>query len=230
MQSVYPYKILFVEDEEATRKNYVTYLKMLFVDVFEAEDGEEAYKIYKEKKPDIMIIDINIPKLNGLELLGKIRLKDQQTKALMLTAHTDTDFLLSAASLKLTNYLVKPVSRKALKSAIEEVIAELSQFEVLSRKTIFLQEDYYWDVDKEELVKHNKSITLTKKEKKVLQCLLSTVNRTFTSEEIVLFAWENFDEGNDNTLKQIIKKLRLKLPRDTIENVFGVGYRLVIRS
>lgn len=67
----YPYKILFVEDEKVTRENYVMYLKMHFQEVYEAEDGEKAYELYKEKHPDIMIIDINIPKLNGLELLKK---------------------------------------------------------------------------------------------------------------------------------------------------------------
>ena len=64
---VHPFKILFIEDEKAIRDNYVIYLKMFFMEVYEAEDGEEAYKIYKEKKPDILIIDIHLPKLNGID-------------------------------------------------------------------------------------------------------------------------------------------------------------------
>ena len=115
MENSYPYKILFVEDDQVIRENYVTYLKMFFSEVFEAEDGEKAYELYKLKKPDIMIIDINIPKLNGLDLLERIRENDYSTKAIMLTAHSDKSFLLKAVGLKLTRYLVKPVSRKDLK-------------------------------------------------------------------------------------------------------------------
>jgi len=126
MEELYPYKILFVEDEEATRKNYVTYLKMLFSEVYEAKDGEIAYQLYKEKKPDILILDVNIPKLNGLELLEKIRENDYTTKAIMFTAHSDQNFLLQAVSLQLTKYLVKPVSRQELKEALDLAISELN--------------------------------------------------------------------------------------------------------
>ncbi len=125
MEELYPYKILFVEDEKATRENYVLYLKMLFNEVYEAKDGEEAYQLYKDKKPDIMIIDINIPKLNGLELLKKIRVNDYSTKAIMLTAHSEQKFLLKAVSLQVTRYLVKPVSRKELKEALNASLNEL---------------------------------------------------------------------------------------------------------
>ena len=101
------YDILFIEDEEAIRANYVKYLQRHFRNVYEAQDGEEAYEIYKKKKPHILVVDINIPKLNGIELLKKIREDDHTTKALMLTSHTDTNYLLDAASLQLTKYLIK---------------------------------------------------------------------------------------------------------------------------
>jgi len=65
------YDLLFVEDEKPIRDNYVTYLKRYFKNVYEAEDGEHAYTVYKEKKPQLMIVDINIPKMNGLELVKK---------------------------------------------------------------------------------------------------------------------------------------------------------------
>ena len=222
----HPYKILFVEDEKNIRDKYVEYLNIYYDEVYEAQDGEEAYELYKTMKPDIMIIDIHIPKLNGIELLKKIRENDHTTKAVMLTAHTDVEIMKEAAGLKLTEYLVKPVSRRSLKSALNKVILELSQFEVVHIKKIPLKDNYYWDTEKEELTQYNKSINLTYKEKKVFQCLISTVNKTFTSEEIVFYTWENYDEGNIVSLKQIIKKLRTKLPDGIIENVFGVGYRL----
>ena len=87
MKDMHPYKILLVEDEKAIKENYVTYLKMFFSEVYEAEDGEKAYDIYKQKKPDIMIVDINIPKLSGLELLRKIRENDYN---MLQPIHSDT--------------------------------------------------------------------------------------------------------------------------------------------
>ena len=172
MESIYPYKILFVEDEQLIRENYVTYLKMFFSEVYEAENGEKAYDIYKQKKPDIMIVDINIPKLSGLELLRKIRENDYNTKAIVLTAHTDKTFLLEATSLKLTRYLVKPVSRKDLKEALKDTIDELLKYNILPIQKINLTDDYSWDFQLNELKHHNKNVELTNKEKIFLKCFL----------------------------------------------------------
>ena len=226
MESLYPYKILIVEDEEATRNNLIIYFKMLFSDVFEAKDGEEAYAIYQEKKPDIMIIDINIPKLNGLDLLKRIREKDHKLKALMLTAHTDKEFLLNATSLKLTKYIVKPASRKDLNEAIELSIKEIQDYNILPNKKIDLSEHYYWDIEIKDLRQHNHLIELTSKERALLSLLFSHKNRVFTYEEIYEYIWEYDEESSLNGLKNIIKRLRKKLPKNLIVNVFNEGYKI----
>ncbi len=226
MEELYPYKILFVEDEKATRENYVLYLKMLFSEVYEAKDGEEAYQLYKDKKPDIMIIDINIPKLNGLELLKKIRVNDYSTKAIMLTAHTDKTFLLEATELKLTKYLVKPISRKDLKETLELTINELLKYTVSAIKKINLPDNYSWDTELKELKHHNTSVDLTNKEKILLKLLFSHKNRVFTYDEIFEYVWELEEEISLNSLKNLIKRLRKKLPDNTIGNVFNEGYKI----
>jgi len=225
MKSLYPYKILFIEDEEATRVNYVSYLKTLFSEVYEADDGEKAYKLYKEKKPDIMIIDINIPKISGLELLKKIREDDYKTKAIMLTAHTKTAFLLDAASLKLTKYLVKPISRKELKDAIELTISELSKYSVLAIKKIDLPQNHSWNSELKELRYYNSLIKLTSKERSFLELLFSHKNRVFTYDEIFEYVWDYEDDVSINGLKNIVKRLRKKLPEDLIVNIFNEGYK-----
>jgi len=224
-ETLYPYKILFVEDEKATRENYVTYLKMLFKEVYEDEDGEQAYQIYKDEKPDIMIIDINIPKLNGLELLKRIRENDHTTKALMLTAHTDKAFLLEAISLKLTQYLVKTVSRKDLKNALNLTIKELTTYEISPLKKIDLSDNFCWDIEKMELSRFGAPIELTSNERKFLSLMFSKNNKTFTYDEIYDHFWEE-DNFNSNSLKNMVKRLRKKLPEDTILNQFNEGYKI----
>lgn len=226
MESIYPYKILFVEDEQLIRENYVTYLKMFFSEVYEAEDGEKAYDIYKQKKPDIMIVDINIPKLSGLELLRKIRENDYNTKAIVLTAHTDKTFLLEATSLKLTRYLVKPVSRKDLKEALKDTIDELLKYNILPIQKINLTDDYSWDFQLNELKHHNKNVELTNKEKIFLKLLFSHKNRVFTYDEIFEYIWQYEDSISIDGLKNMVKRLRKKLPENTILNVFNEGYKV----
>jgi DNA-binding response OmpR family regulator len=226
MENIYPYKILFVEDEQLIRENYVTYLKMFFSEVYEAEDGEKAYDIYKQKKPDIMIVDINIPKLSGLELLRKIRENDYNTKAIVLTAHTDKTFLLEATSLKLTRYLVKPVSRKDLKEALKDTIDELLKYNILPIQKINLTDDYSWDFQLNELKHHNKNVELTNKEKIFLKLLFSHKNRVFTYDEIFEYIWQYEDSISIDGLKNMVKRLRKKLPENTILNVFNEGYKV----
>ena len=220
------FNILFVEDEKAIRDTYVEYLNMFFNEVYEASNGVEAYEIYKQKKPHIMIVDIHMPKMNGIELLSKIRETDHTTKAIMLTAHTDTILLLDASALKLTKYLVKPISRSELKEALELVIKELTSFSTLPLEKIDLKDNYSWDCKLQELTCDNQAIELTQKERKLFILLVSNMNKTFTREELMYEVWTNADEGSEDTLRQLIKGLRKKLPADTIKNIFGVGYKI----
>lgn len=226
MSDLYPYKILVVEDEEAIRKNYIIFLKMFFKEVYEADDGEKAYNLYKSEKPDIMIVDINIPKLNGLELIKKIRERDFTTKIIILTAHSDKYFLFEAIELKLIKYLVKPVSRKDLNEALDLAINEISQYTILNIKNIQLTDEYSWNTELKELKFHNKIIDLTNKERNFLSLLLSHKNRAFNYDEIFEYVWTNEELISLNSLKNLVKRLRKKLPENMISNVFNEGYKI----
>jgi DNA-binding response OmpR family regulator len=220
------YDLLFVEDEAAIRSNYVRYLKRYFRNVYEAENGEEAYKIYKDKKPKVMIVDINIPKLNGIDLVKKIRENDFNTKIIMLTAHSETHYLLQATELKLTKYLVKPVAREELTQALNLVYQELCKFDISSKEFIYFEENYRWDCEKQELLHFESTVTLTNKERKIVTLLLSKPGNTFSYDDIIRDVWYFSDEEKTDALKTIIKNLRKKLPDNTIKNVFGIGYKI----
>ena len=226
MKQLYPYKILFVENKKTTRDNYTNHLKKNFTKVYVAEDGEKAYQLYKEKKPDILILDINIPKLNGLELLEKIRENDYTTKAIMFTAHSDKNFLLQAVSLQLTRYLVKPVSRKDLKEALGIAIDELLKYSVTPLQNIYLKENFSWDIKIKKLKYNNNIIKLTTKESKLLEKLFSQKDRIFSYDDIFEYVWKYDEEVSLNSLKSMIRRLRKKLPEDTIINVFNEGYKI----
>jgi len=222
----YKYSILYVEDDEAVRTNYVTYLGRFFENIYEAADAQSAHKIYKEKKPDILVIDIQLPGKSGIEFLGEIREFDHSVRAIMLTAMSDVDTLVSASELKLTKYLVKPISRDELKSALESAIDEIINYTTYSNRVIHIKESCYWDQDKEKLIYQDKEVFLTRKERELLTLLFSNINRVFKSEDIIYELWYDFDNSKISSLKTLVKTLRKKLPEGTIKNVFGIGYTI----
>jgi len=146
----------------------------------------------------------------------------------MLAAHAETRYLLEATELKLTKYLVKPISRSELKEALSLVISELSTFDVVSKKTIALKDGFIWDLNRTELLHNNISVVLTNKERIVLTMFFSNMEKIFTYNDIIFDVWYEYDNDKLDALKTIIKNLRKKLPKDTIKNIFGIGYKLNI--
>jgi len=221
-----PYNILFIEDEVTIRENYVRFLKRYFDNVYEAGDGEEALQIYKTKKIDIMIVDINLPKLSGIDFLKIVREDNHTVRAIMLTANSDVDTLLSAIDLKLSQYLVKPITRDELKTALNKAISEINKFSTNNKHLFNLSSSLVWDYDNNELSLDSVAIALTHKETKVLSLLCSNPNKTFSYDDIIFSVWYEDEDNKIDALKTIIKNLRKKLPEDTIKNVFGIGYKV----
>jgi len=199
---------------------------MFFTEVYEAEDGQEGYDKYISLSPDILIVDINLPKLSGIELIKKIRQKDHQVKAIMLTANSEVSTVIEAASLKLVKYLVKPVKRQELIEALYATIEELSSYRVEPIKVIELSANCHWSVEDSKLICEKEEILLTPKERAFLTLLLSRVGKIFTYEEISLSVWEYDEEGSINSIKSLVKKIRKKIPSNIIENVFATGFKI----
>jgi len=222
----YDYSILFVEDEEDVRKNYVSYLKRFFTTVYEVGDAKEAYRVYKEKHPSILIIDVNLPGESGIDFLKRVREHDHSVRAIMLTAMSDVQTLLSVTDLKLTKYLIKPISRDELQEALVVAIEELQNYTIISNDIVVMKDSYHWDRKTKKLYHNKVEQSLTKKEIALLNLLFSNTNQTFATEDIIFELWYDVDMSKLSSLKTIIKKLRKKLPQDTIKNVFGVGYKI----
>ena len=94
-------KILYVEDDEIARENGIEYLENYFELIYDASDAIKALQLYEKYKPDIIITDIQMPKLNGLEFVKRIRQKDKKTQVIIITAFSDKDYLLKAIELGL---------------------------------------------------------------------------------------------------------------------------------
>lgn len=221
------YSILFVEDEDKIRTNYINYLKRYYKNVYGASNGKQGYEVYKEKKPDIIIADIEMPVMNGIDMVKMIRGYDQTVRILMLTAHLNEKFLLEVSELKLIKYLIKPISRDDLKTALNLAIEDIIKYNIISNEVIYLKDNYTWNCNEKNLYNNCNQVVLTKNEKKILELFFSNINKNFSHDEITVYVWDTY-EDKTSALKSAMKKLRDKLPKDTIINIYGEGFRLSI--
>ncbi len=222
------YRILIVEDEPISLEMLSKTLKEDF-NVLTADNGKKGFELYKKFNPHIIISDLNMPIMNGIELIQKIRELDQNSKIIITTFKNDVQTLLQATELKLFKYLIKPIDFIALKNIIKESIEELNRFNTVALNLINISPTLIWKTSEFELFCNNQIVKLTPKEKKVLNLLLQKPNQVFTYNEIIYEVWEKNNEiGDRKTLKTMITGLRKKIEDVEINNVYGYGYKIAL--
>ena len=216
------FTILYVEDEEMVRKNAVEYLSRISKKVLEAKDGKEAIKVWSEEKPDIIITDINMPRLNGLDMASYIRANDKDVQIIVATAYSDTDYLLRAVELQLVKYIIKPITKEKLSRALEmsmELIEDKSKF------NLQLSDNCSYNAFEKIIYKEDKIVKLTKNETLFLDLLAHHHSRVVNYEEIENAIWA-YEGMSQDAIRSLVRGLRKKVPDDTIENISGFGYKL----
>ena len=219
--------LLYIEDDELLRKKFVNFLKPKFKEIFEALDGVEALEKYHADRPDMMVVDINMPKLNGLEVIEHIRKHDKETPIIILSAYSDQEKLFKAIRLGLSDYLVKPVPRQKLLSFLKNMGLKLYQSR--HEGSIELRNGYVWKKEDRILSHNGENITLAKRELIFLEYLIENLNRIVTFYVIEELIWQGETEEVDKhaSLRQLLKRLRKKLPEELVENIYGEGYRIL---
>ena len=216
--------ILYVEDEEMIRQNAVEYLSRICNHVLEAKNGIEALEIYKKHKPNIIISDIKMPKMNGLEFASEIRKVDKETPIIIATAHTETHFLLKAVELQLVKYIVKPITSAKLQEALT---LSLDYLTVKNSNIVELNKETRYDTLNKTLIIRESIVKLTKNEQRLLHLLATNRQRAISYAEIENDIWK-FEGMSMDSLRSLIRVLRKKLEGDFVENISGIGYRLII--
>jgi DNA-binding response OmpR family regulator len=217
-------KIVYIEDDMEVRKYISEFLNRYCENVYVADSAEDGLELYKEYKPDIMFVDINLPGMSGLELVSKIREDDNYTRIIISTAYTDQDFILKAIELNLTRYLVKPVTSKELIEVLEKSLDELERLNNKFRE-IDLGEGFLYDTKKMLLLKNNEEIVLRKKEKLILEYLIKNINHVVPYSDLETKVWENGSMSSD-AIRSQIKNIRQKTYSKIISNISGIGYKL----
>ena len=217
--------ILYVEDEPNIQKNMAEYLEGYFKTVYLASDGKEGLEQYQSHRPDVLMLDIDLPLMDGLTLAKTIRKSDKNVSILMLTAFTDQEKLLVATELKLLKYLIKPIDLLEFQNTLDLLAIELAE---TASDILSLGEAYTWDTIEHKLLHKGKALVLTTKEQQLLSLLVKYQHKSISFEDIMAYVWaDEFDrEVSVNCVKNIVSDLRKKLPKDAIKSVYGTGYML----
>ena len=215
-------KILYVEDDDIARENGVEYLENYFDTIYEASNASIAFQIYEKYRPEIIITDIQMPKINGLEFMKRVRKIDKKTQIIVITAFCNKEYLLQAVELQLVKYLIKPINETDFKEAISLSIESLEN----DISNIFKFDDNsYFDTFNKVLIVENNIVKLRAKEILFLELLIKNKNRYVSYEEIESYVW--FDNiMTKDALKTLVKNLKTKLPKNIIENLTNIGYKI----
>ena len=225
MNSLKNLRVLYVEDDDEVRENIASSLAYFVQSVDSASNGDEAYKLYKKVSPDIIITDIDMPGMNGLELAARVRESDSFIPIVVTTAFTTEEFLLDAVCLHLERYLVKPVTLAKLKESLESCYHKLKE---LNRISIKFSTGYSYNLTSHIMEDENgELVALQNKEKLLLDLLIKNINAVTYYSEIEDEVWEG-EALNRGSLKALVLKLRKKLGKDSVMNENEIGYRLCI--
>jgi two-component system, OmpR family, response regulator VanR len=217
--------ILYIEDEKNIRLNIKKTLELFCENVFDSENISNAKEILSKHRIDIIISDINLPDMNGINFVKEIRITDKTIPIILLSAYTDKEFLLEATKLKLIDYLTKPINFKSLSNALQNCVEEILDN---SRYVITFKNNIQYNVLQRKLfhLTNKIELSLTSKELDLLDFLIKNTNRVCSSDELKSTVWDDFSETTDSALKNLLNKLRKKIGKESIINISGVGYRL----
>ena len=212
---------LYVEDDAVIRENIGASLGYYFDNVITAASYDEALNIYRDETIDILFIDIEMPGKSGIDLVEVIRTKDKKTPIVMVTAYSDTQYLLKLIPLHIQHYLIKPVTLERLK---ESLYASLDHLDTDALELTLKEGVNY--APKDGVIRFDdKEIHLTSRERGLLNLLLKHKNHYVSYDEIENKIWYP-DMMSQSALKSMIYNLRKKFPVDCIKTYAKEGYVL----
>lgn len=219
-------KILIVEDDEKIARVIQLELEFADYEVSNAYSGKEALEKYEDGNFDLILLDVMIPELNGLEVLRRIRQQDETTRIIMLTARDAVMDKVSGLDSGANDYVTKPFEIEELLARIRAQLKQNVKGE--SRESETLQLRYITVVPLSREVNINgKEVYLTQKEYDLFYYLLENKNRVMSREQIIEAVWGYDYFGDTNTVDVYVRYLRKKLDIEDpsiISSVRGIGY------
>ncbi|MDY5306159.1 response regulator transcription factor [Fusobacterium gastrosuis] len=217
-------KILVVEDEKDLNSVITRHLKKNNFSVDSVFDGEEALNFSEYENYDLVILDIMMPKLNGYEVIKKLRTKQNETPVLMLTAKDNIEDKVKGLDLGADDYLVKPFDFNELLARIRAIIRR--KYGNSSNQLSI--DDLVLNISKKTVTRDGISIELTGKEYEILEYLLQNKGHILSREQIREHVWDFDYDGESNVIDVLIKNIRRKIDKldskSLITTKRGLGY------
>ena len=217
-------KILLAEDEVDLNNVVTRYLKKNGYSVDSVLDGEEALDYLEYSEYDLVILDIMMPKVDGFEVIKKLRDKGNHTSVLMLTARDSADDKVKGLDLGADDYIVKPFDFNELMARIRAVVRR----KYGNSSNRFVIGDLILDTSEKSVTRAGKQIELTGKEYEVLEYLMQSKNRILSREQIKEHVWDFDYEGDSNIIDVLIKNIRKKIDIEDGKQIIytkrGLGY------
>ncbi len=213
--------VLYVEDEADVLRNISELLSNFFQTFYTASDGIEAWDTFRAHPIDVALVDIELPRLNGLELIRRIRAVDKDIPIVVISAYTKTDYLLESVELKLDKYIVKPLTSKKIHTLLEKLNEDFSNENILE-----LAPDVLVNNEHLTLIYNGEVHNLSVREISFLKLLGR--KGVVTYQEIMTLWGET--PPTDNAIRSFVRHLRKKTPPGLLENRSGIGYALAQSS
>lgn len=210
-------KVLIIEDDTQLNTAISEFCKIKIWDVVSLKDGLDAIHKIDSEDFDLYIIDINIPRITGLDLLKHIRKTDISTPIIIITASLEIQNFSTAFACGCSEYIKKPFHLKELDIRINNLLV------LNNLAPIILNDELNYDLSREEFYYKNKPIRLRYKEKRFCTILMKHVNSIVTNERIYDYVWEG-EIKETYPLRQLLVELRKKLPFDIIQTKIREGY------
>lgn len=224
--------ILLVDDEEDILEFLSYNLKKNGYNVHTASDGEEGIRKALKVKPDLIILDVMMPKMDGIETCEQMRsISDLGNPIIIfLTARSEDYSQIAGYDVGADDYITKPIKPKILVSKVKSLLRRSmisTDNSVQDSNILTINEHFIIDKERYVIIKDGREISLPKKEFELLLLFASKLDKVFTREEIFSNVWGNDVIVGDRTIDVHIRKIREKIGNDYIQTMKGVGYKFV---
>lgn len=218
--------ILIVDDEERIRNLISIYLKKEQFNILQAENGEEAIKIFKENHVDLILLDVMMPVMDGFDVCEEIR-KTSMVPIIMLTAKAEEEDQLLGFDLGIDHYITKPFSAKILVAKIKAILKRSNEKDISSKNNF---DGLLVDEEKYEVKVDGCEINLSPKEFELISYFILNKGIVLSREKILDTIWGIDYYGDLRTVDTVIKRLREKLGEKSylISTVRGAGYKFEV--
>ena len=217
--------ILVIEDEDSIRKVIKAFLVDAGYTVFEASDGLEGLEKFHQHHPDLILLDLMLPKMNGFSLCEAIR-KESRVPIIMLTALDSEADQMKGFDALADDYITKPFSMPVVVRHIEAVLRRAQQDSPLEESNVIHYKNIAVNTDSLTVRVDGEAVPLTTREFEILKFLLENQDKVITRENLIDNIWGYEHLGDEKIVNTHIKNIRRKLGVDYIETIRGAGYKI----